>query len=77
MEALEGGDLKSFITQRKQTKGIDEEEAKEIMLQILRAIKYMHVQRGIMHRDQKPENILLKKSSNNKVVVKLVLLEPK
>lgn len=46
-----------------------EDEAHSIMLQLLKAVAYMHAN-GIVHRDLKPENILFSdKSEKSRVIV--------
>ena len=63
MEFCPGGDLFHFIIDRGK---LTESEAKIIILQILRAIHYVH-NLGVSHRDLKPENILLDSNGNAKV----------
>lgn len=57
MEYLEGGELYSYW-QNKKNKLVPENEAKEIMLQLLSGIDYCHNLK-IIHRDLKFQNILL------------------
>lgn len=55
MEYIKGGSLKDHL----QTKGpLTEAEAKTVFNQLIRVISYCHHQ-GIVHRDIKPDNILL------------------
>jgi len=54
LELVPGGELYDKIVDGGE---YSEEEAKVILLQILSAVEYLHVQ-GIAHRDLKPENIL-------------------
>ncbi|KIY63752.1 kinase-like protein [Cylindrobasidium torrendii FP15055 ss-10] len=59
LQLCTGGDLFTYITSRPPPAvRLCEAEAKYIMFQILKAIKYLH-DRHISHRDLKPENILL------------------
>jgi carbon catabolite-derepressing protein kinase len=59
MEYGGGNSLDQFI--RSRTKGyLEEKEAREIFVQVLGAIDYLH-SFSIVHRDIKPENILLNK----------------
>ena len=72
MEALKGGDLQKYMSKRNKSGDyLTEREVRIIMRQILEAVKYMHVQGGIMHRDLKPENILLKDCSSDHICVKI------
>lgn len=53
-EFLEGGELFDRIME---SQGFSEEEATEVMEQILSAVLYLH-KHGFIHRDLKPENII-------------------
>ncbi|PVU98985.1 hypothetical protein BB560_005571 [Smittium megazygosporum] len=55
MPLISGGDLFDHITK---SSSLSEQETKFITYQLLLALKYLH-ERGISHRDVKPENILL------------------
>ncbi len=55
MEYVEGITLKNYITQQGV---VDQREALYFIMQILRALKHAH-DKGIVHRDVKPQNILL------------------
>ena len=67
MELCEGGELFDRIID---TGVFEEDEARNIFLQIMQAINYMHSNK-ICHRDLKPENFLFltrKKDSPLKVI---------
>ncbi|XP_040823583.1 serine/threonine-protein kinase MARK2-like [Ochotona curzoniae] len=55
MELAEGGTLRSHVIDRG---GLTEEEAKDLLGQLLEAVEYCHAQR-VAHRDLKLRNILL------------------
>lgn len=59
---MEGGELFERIKQ----KGIySEKDAMMIMKNILEAINYVHSEKGIIHWDLKPENLILKSKEND------------
>ena len=68
MEYCNGGSLKSALNtyKAKYGKPFSEEIVKYLMNQILLAVEYLHSQ-GIVHRDLKLDNILLKYNNNNKL----------
>jgi serine/threonine protein kinase len=55
MEYLEGFDLSALIANRQ---GISWERAKKILAQVCDALEAAH-QKGVIHRDMKPENVML------------------
>ena len=63
MEYIEGITLKEYIEQQKV---INWKEAVHFTTQILRALQHAH-DKGIVHRDVKPQNILLLQNGNIKV----------
>jgi calcium-dependent protein kinase len=69
-EYCNGGQLFEAIMQKKT---FSENEAANIMMQVLSAIAHCH-QRKVVHRDVKPENLLLDKTENGdeKYVVKII-----
>ena len=70
LELCNGGDLFDYIINKKNQK-IEEEEAIDILEQILKALVYLHEEIGIIHRDIKPENFLIK-NVNGKNIIKLI-----
>ena len=63
MEYVDGQTLKELITQ---TGGIVQEDAVRFTLQILAALGHAH-QRGIIHRDVKPQNVMVSRAGQVKV----------
>ncbi|MBG9912255.1 hypothetical protein ABD83_12685 [Bacillus xiamenensis] len=61
---IDGSNLREYIKEKE----IDEKEAIEISYQLMLALQIVH-QKGLVHRDVKPENIMLTKDS------KVVLLD--
>lgn len=55
---MQGGDLLAFL---KKNCNIKEKEIRDAMILIMDALRYCH-QMGIIHRDLKLENILIKNS---------------
>lgn len=56
-ELAENGDVFTKIL-KTQNHRLPENEAKEIIIQLLRAVNYLHNTKGFAHRDIKPQNIL-------------------
>ena len=63
MEFCPKGELFQYIVDRKK---LSEDEAKNLILQIMDAVKYLH-SIGVLHRDLKPENILVDQSCHLKI----------
>jgi serine/threonine protein kinase len=61
LEKLDGGELFDRIGKKV---SYNENEARELFLVILRAVKYLH-DRSIVHRDIKPENLLMVNDSDD------------
>lgn len=59
MELVEGEDLAAFLAKRRR---LTPEEAATLLVPVARALHYAH-QKGVIHRDVKPSNILLRTSS--------------
>jgi serine/threonine protein kinase len=58
MEYLDGGDLR-----QRMVKGIDEKDAISYLRQVASALTAVHAQ-GVLHRDLKPGNIMLRKDGS-------------
>ncbi|KAB5572227.1 kinase-like domain-containing protein, partial [Coniochaeta sp. 2T2.1] len=68
MELVNGPDLQKVLQQPKDYPELDIWERRDILSQLLGAIRYVH-RRGIIHRDLKPANILL--AQRNPLRIKL------
>jgi len=58
MEYVEGSTVHDLVAERKR---LDEQTAIEIIMQVAEALEHAH-ERGLIHRDVKPKNIMLTKS---------------
>lgn len=69
---IEGVDLLDYInTHISSGEGIQHKLVKSIVKEMLRCLDYIH-QRGILHRDVKPENFILSESSDGKIRIALI-----
>jgi eukaryotic-like serine/threonine-protein kinase len=68
MEFLEGNDLADEI---QKTRVLDGERGLRYALQICRALAAAH-EKGVVHRDMKPENVFLQRTSDGEDIVKIV-----
>lgn len=64
MELMEGGDLFDRIAQKTQYTEVD---ARQLGLSLLRAVEHIH-SRCVAHRDLKPQNLLLKSTSDDSLI---------
>lgn len=65
MEYIDGGNLETLV---KQKGGFSEAEAIKYISEVGSALTYIHEQ-GILHRDVKPANIMLRKEKNEAVLI--------
>lgn len=65
MEYIDGRDLEVYIHERGQ---LPEDEALRYIDQVGKALEYVH-QQGFLHRDVKPNNILLRRSTQEAVLI--------
>ena len=60
MEYCDGGDLGQWIERHSvQDRYAEETEVASILVQVLMALKHLHVDQKVLHRDMKPQNIFL------------------
>lgn len=64
LEYCGGGDLQLFIRKNKR---LEEPVARRFLIQLARGLHYLHSE-DIIHRDIKPQNLLLSESSSNAVI---------
>ncbi len=65
MEYAGEGTLKDLSAKK-----LSDEELRQIIISIVRAVEYLHNQ-GVIHRDLKPGNVLFSKDRNGKLVAKI------
>ena len=65
MEYIGGGNLETLV---KRKQGLGEEEAVKYIAQVGSALTYIH-QQGILHRDVKPANIMLRQNKDEAVLI--------
>ena len=71
MDLAEGGDLFSFIVNCP-LHHLPVDIIFDFLIQILNVVEYLHSVKGIIHRDIKPQNFLIKINEYNKPVIKLI-----
>ena len=70
LEEITGGDLFDHIIHSQEGK-LSEDEAIDLLFQILEGLHYLHDEIGIVHRDIKPENFLLY-NDGKRIKIKLI-----
>lgn len=65
MDYLPNGTLLNYV---RRSKGLKENEARRIFLQLFSALRYLHINHFLVHRDLKLENILLDKNNSIKLI---------
>jgi len=71
MEYIKGGNLLEFMIE---SKFLPEKHIASYIKQLLLACNFLHLQ-GIVHRDIKLENIMIKRNSNDSGDISLVLID--
>ena len=71
MDIIDGGDLFDFITKSPDGK-LTDENALNLLIQVLETLYYLHDEMNICHRDIKPENFLVEILDNGETNLKLI-----
>ena len=71
MDIIDGGDLFDFITKSPEGK-LSDENALNLLIQVLETLYYLHEEMNICHRDIKPENFLVEILDNGETNLKLI-----
>ena len=70
LEYINGGDLLEYLSNLPEHK-VNDNEALNIIIQILETVNYLHNEKKIAHRDLKLENFLIIFNEKNKPIIKL------
>lgn len=65
MELIENENLLDYINNNQ---GLGEQQARRVFSQLVAVLEYLHVEKRVMHRDLKAENVLLDKNYNVRLV---------
>ena len=71
MDIIDGWDLFDFITKSPEGK-LSDENALNLLIQVLETLYYLHDEMNICHRDIKPENFLIEILDNGETNLKLI-----
>ncbi|OHS99133.1 CAMK family protein kinase [Tritrichomonas foetus] len=65
IEMVENGNLLDYINSNR---GLQEQQARRIFCQLITVLSYLHVEKHVVHRDLKAENVLLDRNFNVRLV---------
>nr|XP_017092132.2 inhibitor of nuclear factor kappa-B kinase subunit beta [Drosophila bipectinata] len=71
LEYCNGGDVRKKLNKPENVNGLVEFEVREILRSMRVALHFLHSKCLVCHRDLKPDNIVIQKTGNGKIVYKL------